>query len=288
MDTGPGLVSIFISLLLLIPILSTTQTRCYMLSRKLLLAADNFLRLSRPIRGNLRDWSATSASNPELLSQLGIHAAKDLLVFLQEVPYILAPLPNALALVAVPRAALVHDIVQHREIQHIALARNTLAIENVELSVTERSRHLVLHNLDLRPRTHHGVAVLHRADAANVDTHRRVKLQRLTPGGRLRVAEHDADLLANLVNKNQTGARLRHRSRQLPQRLAHQPRLQAHMRIAHLAVELGLRHQRRHRVHHQHVDRIRPNQRLHNLQRLFAVVRLAHQKIIDVHAELPS
>ena len=87
--------------------------------------------------------------------------------------------------------------------------------------------------------------------------------------------------------KDQARPRLRNRPRQLAQRLRHQPRLQPHVRIAHLAIKLRLRNQRRHRVHHQHIDRTRPHQRLDNLQRLLAIVRLRDQQIVDVHAQLP-
>ena len=74
---------------------------------------------------------------------------------------------------------------------------------------------------------------------------------------------------------------------QLAQRLRHQPRLQAHVAVAHLAVELRLRHQRRHRIHHQHVDLPRRDQVAGDLQRLLAVVRLRDQQVVDIHAEFP-
>ncbi len=34
----------------------------------------------------------------------------------------------------------------------------------------------------------------------------------------------------------------------------HQPRLQTHVAVAHLAVKFGLGYQRRHRIHHEHVN----------------------------------
>ena len=43
------------------------------------------------------------------------------------------------------------------------------------------------------------VAGLDGLDAADVQPHRGVELQGVAAGGRLRVAEHDADLLAQLV-----------------------------------------------------------------------------------------
>src|SRR5882757_1769892 len=83
----------------------------------LLLASDNFLRLSRTISRNRRDIGRYHASNPQLLPQLRIHSGKHVLVFFQEGADVLATLADALALVAVPGAALVHDVVQHREIE---------------------------------------------------------------------------------------------------------------------------------------------------------------------------
>ena len=68
--------------------------------------------------------------------------------------------------------------------------------------------------------------------------------------------------------------------------LRHQPRLHAHGRVAHLALEFGLRNQRRYRVHNDDVHGIRANQRFSDFERLFAVVGLRHEKIVHVHAEL--
>ena len=74
--------------------------------------------------------------------------------------------------------------------------------------------------------------------------------------------------------------------RELAQRLAHQPRLHAHRGHAHLAFQLGLGHQRRHGINHDHVQRVRARQRLANGQRLLAAVGLRHQQVVQVHAEL--
>ena len=73
---------------------------------------------------------------------------------------------------------------------------------------------------------------------------------------------------------------------ELAQRLAHQPRLQAGQRIAHLAFEFGLGRQRRDRVDHHDVDAAGAHQRVGDLQRLFAGVGLGDQHLVDVDAEL--
>ena len=69
-------------------------------------------------------------------------------------------------------------------------------------------------------------------------------------------------------------------------RLRHQPRLHAHERVAHLAVQFRLGHQRGHRVHHEDVDGTRGDQRAGDLERLLGVVRLRHQQVVHVHAQL--
>ena len=66
----------------------------------------------------------------------------------------------------------------------------------------------------------------------------------------------------------------------------HQARLQAHVRLAHLALDLGLGRQRRHRVDDHDVDRAGAHQHVGDLQRLLAVVGLRDQQLVHVHAEL--
>ena len=73
---------------------------------------------------------------------------------------------------------------------------------------------------------------------------------------------------------------------QLPKRLAHQPGLEPHVAIAHLAFDFGLGHQRRHRVDDDDVDRAGADQDLDDFERLLAGVRLGDQEILDVDAEL--
>jgi hypothetical protein len=76
------------------------------------------------------------------------------------------------------------------------------------------------------------------------------------------------------------------RAGDLAQRLAHQARLEADMAVAHLALDLGPRHERGDRIDHQHVDRVRSHQRIGDLQRLLAGVGLRHDQFVDVDAQL--
>ena len=113
---------------------------------------------------------------------------------------------------------------------------------------------------------------------------RGVEFQRVAAGRGLGIAVHHADLHPQLVDEDDGAARAADRSGQLAQRLAHQPRLEADMAVAHLALDLGPRHQRRDRVDHQHVDRVGAHQRVDDLERLLAGVGLRHDQLVDVDA----
>ena len=80
--------------------------------------------------------------------------------------------------------------------------------------------------------------------------------------------------------------RLRHGAGELAQRLRHEPRLQAHLRFAHLAFDFGLRHERGDRVDHHDVDAVRADEDLDDFERLLAVVGLRHEQVVDIDAEL--
>src|SRR6202040_2004811 len=83
-----------------------------------------------------------------------------------------------------------------------AVARNALAVEDVEERLAERWRDLVLHDLDTRFVADDLVAALDRTDAPDVEAHRRVELERVAAGSRLRVAEHHADLHPDLIDED--------------------------------------------------------------------------------------
>ena len=73
---------------------------------------------------------------------------------------------------------------------------------------------------------------------------------------------------------------------ELAEGLGHEPRLQARERVAHVAVQLRARHQRGHRVDHDHVHGIGPYQGLGDLERLLAGVGLGDQQLVGVDAEV--
>ena len=70
--------------------------------------------------------------------------------------------------------------------------------------------------------------------------------------------------------------------------LRHQPRLQSDLDIAHFAFDLRSRHQRGDRVDHHHIDRVAAHQRLGDLKRLLAGIRLRDQQLRDIDAQTPG
>ncbi len=60
------------------------------------------------------------------------------------------------------------------------------------------------------------------------------------------------------------------------------------MGVAHLALDLGAGHERRHRVDHDERQRARVDQHVGDLERLFAGVGLADEELVDVDAQLAS
>ena len=112
-----------------------------------------------------------------------------------------------------------------------------------------------------------------------------VEFQRPAAGGDFGVADEHADLFAELVEEDEGGLGARDDGGQLAQRLAHQPCLQAHVAVAHVAFQLRLGHQGGHAVHDDDVDAARTDQDLGDLQRLFAPVGLGDVQLVDVHPE---
>ena len=72
---------------------------------------------------------------------------------------------------------------------------------------------------------------------------------------------------------------------ELAHRLRHHPRLQADALVAHLALELRPRRQRRHGVHRHDVHGAGAHQHVRHLERLLAVVGLRDQQLVDVDAD---
>jgi len=66
--------------------------------------------------------------------------------------------------------------------------------------------------------------------------------------------------------------------------LRHQARLQTDVGVAHVALEFGLRNQRRDRVDHDDVDRVAAGQHLGDVESLLAGIRLRNQQVVEIDA----
>jgi hypothetical protein len=159
---------------------------------------------------------------------------------------------------------------------------DALVVHDVELGHPERWGDLVLDHLDPGAAADDVGALLDLLDAANVEPNRRVELQGPAARRRLGAAEHHTDLLAQLVGEDHRGLRAADGAGQLPQRLRHEAGLEADVRVAHVALELGPGHQRGDRVDRHDVERAAADQRLTNLEALLASVGLGDEQLVDV------
>src|SRR5712692_6985636 len=185
-----------------------------------------------------------------------------------------------------PGAALLHQAALAGEVEQFVWSGDAHAVEDVEFRLAEGRGELVLHHLHPRARADHLIAFLDRADAADVQAQRGIELQGVPSGGGLRRAEDDADLHADLVDEDHRRPVAAHHRGELAQRLRHEPRLEAHVLIAHLALDLRLGYQRCDRVDDHHVDRAAANQGLRNFESLLSRVGLRDEQLLDLHPEL--
>src|SRR3989344_1718178 len=88
------------------------------------------------------------------------------------------------------------------EREYFSLARDALSIHEIEFDASERCGDLVLHDLHTMAAAHDFVTLFYLGDAADIDAHRCIEFERLAPGRRFRIAEHDAYLHAYLVDKD--------------------------------------------------------------------------------------
>src|SRR6266478_2806441 len=204
----------------------------------------------------------------------------------QRVSSLLAARADPLAADLEPSAALLDQVALDGQVEQLVRPRDAYAVEDVELGLPERRGHLVLHHLHPGAVPDHLLAVLDGADAPDVEADGGIELERISAGGRLGRAEHHADLHADLVDEDHGCAIAADHRRELAQGLRHEPRLQTHVRVAHLSLDLRLGHQRGHRVDHHQVDRAGAHQRLRDFQRLLAGVRLGNEEVLDLHAQL--
>src|SRR5580704_8928856 len=154
--------------------------------------------------------AAVSRRDAQLFAQRAFHLFADVLVFLEEDTRVFAALAHAFAAETDPRAGLLEDTLVHTQVNEIAFARNAFAVENVEFGFAERRSYLVLYDFAAGARADYTIAFFDGLDATNIETDRRIELERAPTGSGFGVAEHDADFLADLVDEDQARARFRH------------------------------------------------------------------------------
>src|SRR5690606_3574575 len=193
------------------------------------------------LNGRFRVFRRTAAARfqqpgADLLLDLG----GDIGVLDQPLADIVLALADAIAIVAVPGAGLLDDVLADAELDQLALAGDALAVENLEIGFLERRCDLVLHHLHAGLVAEDLVALLDGAGAADIEAHGGVELERVAAGGGLGVTEHHADLHADLVDEDHQRVGALDVGGELSERLRHQAGVQAHVRVAHLAFDFGL------------------------------------------------
>src|SRR5690606_329672 len=123
-------------------------------------------------------------------------------MFFKVFAHVVLALADTGAAVAEPGACLVHDAGLHAQVDDFALARDAGAVHDVELGLLEWRSDLVLDHFDAGFVADDLVAFFDGADAADVEPHRRVELERVAARGGFGVAEHDTDLHADLVDED--------------------------------------------------------------------------------------
>src|SRR5574337_1751168 len=233
-----------------------------------------------------RGHAALAGTVQQFGTQRFIELLRDGRVVLEILAGVFLALADTFATVAVPGAGLFDQVVEHAQLDQFTFPGRAFAVQDFELGLSERRRNLVLDNFDPGLRTDHFLALLYRADAADVEAHRGIELQRIAAGGGFRGAEHHADLHADLVDEDHQRVGALDVGGELAQRLAHQAGLQAGQLVAHFAFDFRLRGERGDRVDDDDVDAARAHQHVGDLERLLAGVGLRDQQVGDVHAEL--
>src|SRR5882672_10748942 len=159
-------------------------------------------------------------------SQCGSHLILDsffqIVIFLQRCLGIFAALAQTFAFVGKPCSTLFHHPVYNCKIEHIAFARNSLAVHDVKFTLSEWRSDFILNHLNLSAITGNLVTFFNRADAANIKPQRRIELQRTASGSRFGTSKHYANLFANLIDEDKAGIGLCHDCGQFSQCLRHQ------------------------------------------------------------------
>ena len=222
----------------------------------------------------------------ELCHDLGLHIVSHFGMILEVLLGGITALAQALFAHIEPGARLLDKAKLQAHVHQLADLGDALAVHNIELGLLEGRCDLVLDHLGAGAAADEGGAVFQMFHPADLNAHGGVELQGTAAGGGFGVAVHDADLFAQLVDKNDHAVALGDGTGQLAQGLAHQTGLQAHEAVAHFAFDFSARHQCGHGVDNHDVHRAAAHEGFADLQRLLAGIGLGNIELVDVHAQL--
>src|SRR6218665_1398019 len=140
-------------------------------------------------------FRAAGLGGLELLAQFRFQLCRDCRVLAQVGAGVVLALADALVAVAVPGTGFLDQLGVHAHVDQFPLAADALAVQDLGDHLLERRRQLVLDHLDLGLVADDLVALLDRADAADVEADGGVELQRVAAGGHFRALprHHHAD-----------------------------------------------------------------------------------------------
>src|SRR5690606_25667996 len=159
--------------------------------------------VTRPRLLRLADALDADLDARDLAANLVVDLRRDLGVLLQELSGVLASLAEADIPVLEPGTGLRQDAGGDPDVEQATLDADALVVHDVVLAHAARRGDLVLHHLAAGSRPDRIGPGLERLDAPDVHPDAGVELQRAAAGRRLGAAEHDADLLAQLVGEDE-------------------------------------------------------------------------------------
>jgi len=142
--------------------------------------------------------------------------------------------------VAEEGAGFFNQVMMDAQIDQIALGADAAVEHDVKFGIAEGGSDLVLHDAGPDMGADGAGGILDGIDAPNVYADGTVKFEGAAAGSGFRIAEHDADFFADLVDKDEAGSAFVDGGGEFSHRLAHQAGLQAYMRISDIPVDFRL------------------------------------------------
>src|SRR5690606_10187715 len=221
-----------------------------------------------------------------ILTECSFDLAGHFRVVLEILLGVFTALPEPLGIIGEPRTRLFDNTSLHAKIDQLTGLGNASTIHDVELHLLEGRSKLVLDDLDTGLVAYDFITFLDRADTTNIETNRSIELESVTASRRFRRTEHHTDLHADLVDEDHHAVGTRDRRGKLAERLAHETCLKTRQGVTHFTFDFGARRQGSHRVDDENVDSARTHERIGDLKRLLAGIRLRNQQVFKINAQL--